>query len=68
MKIWTNNEFAGHWPVGTAAVVVAETPEDAAEYLNMFLAERGLGPCEAKQFKEMPFEDGQVAILSDGNY
>ena len=24
LKVWTHNKFTGHYPVGTAAVVVAE--------------------------------------------
>lgn len=68
MKIWTNNEFQGFWPVGTAAVVIAPTPEQAADYLNLFLAELCLEDSTPEQFKEMEFEDGQVQILCDGNY
>ena len=68
MKIWTNKEFTGHYPVGTAAVVIAETAEDAADYLNLFLAEAGLGECKVTQFIELPFVDGQVSILNDGDY
>jgi hypothetical protein len=68
MKIWTNNDFEGHWPVGTAAVVVAKTAEDAKTYLDMFLSEKSLPESSVDQFKPMPFEDGQVSILCDGNY
>ena len=68
MKLWTNNEFKGHYPVGVGAVVVAETADDAADYLSMFLNKRGLPNAKAEQFKEMPFVDGQVTILSDGDY
>lgn len=68
MKLWTNNKFTGHYPVGTAAVVVADTAQEAADFLNLFLAEAGIEQCEAEQFEEMPFADGQVRILNDGNY
>jgi len=68
MKLWTNNEFEGYDPVGTAAVVVADTAEEAAEYLNMFLAEKNLPNTTADLMKEMPFVDGQVRILCDGDY
>ena len=68
MKIWTNNEFKGHYPVGTAAIVIAETAEDAADYLSLFLNERGLPNAKAEQFKEMAYKEGQTRILADGNY
>ena len=68
MKIWTNKEFTGHYPVGTAAVVIADTADEAADYLNLFLSDEGLEPSTAEQFKEMPFVDGQVCILNDGGY
>lgn len=68
MKIWTNKSFAGHYPVGTAAVVVAETAQEAKEHLDLFLSYLGLGPCEVSQFQEMPFVAGEVRILNDGNY
>ena len=68
MKVWTNNKFEGYWPVGTAAVVIAPSRDDAADYLNLFLAEKGLPMCSPEQFEELPFLDGQVSILADGNY
>lgn len=68
MKIWTNNKFEGHYPVGTAAVVVAQSADMAAEYLNLFLAERGLPETLPDHFVEMPHQEGQVAILCDGDY
>lgn len=68
MNIYTNNEFKGHWPVGTAAVVWAETPEQAADLLNWDLRAVGLEgdalPSEMKIFT--PSEN--VRILCDGNY
>ena len=67
-RIWTNNKFEGYWPVGTAAVVIADTAEKAAGYLNFLLCERGLGKAKAEDMIEMEFEDGRVRILCDGNY
>lgn len=68
MKIWTNNKFTGYWPIGTAAVVVADSANSAATYLNCFLAEKGLDDCNEDQFEEMVIEDGNVVILNDGEY
>ena len=68
LKIWVNNEFEGFWPVGTAAVVIAETKEKASEYLNKELKEINLPGCNPDQFKEVEFVDKNVLILNDGDY
>jgi hypothetical protein len=68
MKIWTNNKFEGRFPVGSAAVVIADTPQKAAEFLSSYLDDIGLPPAEAKDMMSMPFVEGQVNILCDGDY
>lgn len=68
MKLWTNNQFKGRYPVGTGAVVVADTAEEAADYLSLFLNEIGLPNAKIEHMEEMPFVDGQVRILCDGDY
>lgn len=40
--VWRNDIFEGHYPVGTAALVIAETKERAADLLNAELIKRGL--------------------------
>lgn len=69
MKVWTNTQFEGHWPVGVAAVVVADTRGQAAEMLNQQLTKRGLSPsATADQFDPLPTHTPLVAILRDGDY
>ena len=68
MKIWTNDKFEGHYPVGTAAVVVADNKDNAAKYLSSALRARGLKDAKPEDMYEMPFMDGAVAVLCDGNY
>lgn len=68
MKVFTHNKFEGHWPVGTAAVVVAENTAQAKDYLDHFLAESGLPDCDKNDFVELPLVDGAVSILCDGAY
>ena len=64
--IFTCNSFTGHYPVGSAAVVTAETAGEAAEKLNAVLREQGLpGDATANGMKE--FDEG-VVILCDGDY
>lgn len=68
MKVWTNNEFWGQWPVGTA-VVVANTAEQAALLLNDTLIDLGLEPtAEAAQFVKLPTTRPRAVVLCDGNY
>ena len=68
MKIWTNNKFKGFWPVGTAAVVVADTAKVAADYLSMFLQDKRLENAKEEDMVEFPFLEGHVRILRDGDY
>lgn len=69
MKVWTNNKFNGHWPVGTAAVVVADTAERAAEILNDDLGKRGLDrSATAEQFERLSVTQECVRVLRDGEY
>ena len=71
MKTWTCKTFKGHWPVGSAAVVYAETQDAAAELLNDVLKEHGLsGDAKPEDMQAFP-SDGrcqEVRVLCDGNY
>ena len=69
LKAWTNNKFAGHWPVGTAAVVIAETDFEAASYLQDALKEHGLPQkVDPKEMTALILERGASRILCDGDY
>ena len=69
MNIYTNNQFTGLYPVGTAALVVAQTREIAAEILNNELESRGLdGDAHAHDMVIVDAEHVGVTILCDGNY
>lgn len=69
MKVWTNTEFTGHYPVGTAAVVVADTREQAAGLLNAALEEANLVPtATAEQFTRVVTSRPHAVVLLDGNY
>ena len=69
MKVWTNNKFEGHWPVGTPAVVVAESAGQATAMLNDELERIGL-PRSATEtdFEQLMTSKPIVRILQDGNY
>lgn len=70
MNVWTSTDFAGHWPVGTAAVVVAETEDDARALLDEELALYGLGASAAQGYtlKHLPMFRPAAVVLADGNY
>jgi hypothetical protein len=68
MRVYTCNNFTGHYPVGTAAVVAAKDRAQAASRLNAELKKAGLpGDRTAKDL--IPFTVAEtVRILCDGNY
>ncbi len=71
MKLWSCTSFHGFYPVGTAAVVVAESRERAAENLNEVLERNGLKqpvPLQPSDFLELGTDREIVYILRDGNY
>lgn len=69
MQIYTHTGFEGHWPVGTLALVIADTKERAALLLEQRLGEIGLGQSiNPDDFTtHNPSSEG-VFILQDGNY
>ena len=72
MAIWVNNTFTGFWPVGTAAVIVADARYEAAEYLSQAITKRGLPPQSPNELvvgmSKVKQNNGSVTILNDGNY
>ena len=67
-KVWTNNDFTGYYPVGTAAVVVAKTQKRAATLLNVELADKGLtADAKVEDMVEVPINKEYVDILHDGD-
>lgn len=69
MKIFTNNTLVGHWPVGSAAVVVATDNEAAARLLEEELTKAGLSQrIDSKSMDEIDPTFTGVVILLDGDY
>ena len=66
MNVYYSNDFTGIWPVGTAAIVVAESEEEARKLLDRKLGDIGL------VFDgTLVLVDDTVAeaiVLRDGNY
>ena len=69
LSVYVCNQFTGHYPVGTAAMVVAESQEHAAKLLNEQLKHQGLiGDANANMMALVVQKAPQVVILCDGNY
>lgn len=69
LRVWVNTTFKGYWPTGTAAVVVADTAEDAAEILAKTLLNLGIPSSIAPQDMVLVNTDKMLAIvLRDGSY
>jgi hypothetical protein len=69
MRVFTCNEFRGHWPVGTAAVIVAHDGETAWQLLAQEIASQGLPPLRSDdKIEEIDMTTAGVRILNDGNY
>ncbi len=71
MRVFTCDNFEGHYPVGVAAVMIANGPDAAKLMLIDHLASIGLPQSErvaAKiEIKELVLMPG-VTIIADGNY
>jgi len=69
MITWTINNFEGHYPVGVAAVVTADSVEMAIKMLEDALSERGLTQeIKPEQLVPMVTTSRKVRILCDGDY
>jgi hypothetical protein len=69
MKVFTISGFKGHWPVGTMAIVVAETVDEAAAILAAELTSRGLmDHPSAIDFSEIDTTTAGVKAIKDGDY
>lgn len=68
MKVFINTRFKGFYPVGTAAVVVANNVEEACTLLNEELAARGLDATTVDKFTQIKTNKPFAEILLDGDY
>lgn len=69
MNIYTNKTFKGHYPVGTAAVVVATSSRAAAAALERELVNHGLPQTiNPESMIELKPTKNSVRVLNDGNY
>ena len=67
MKVFTCTSFGGHYPVGTAAVIVARDRGHARRLLRKALKECGLEE-DNEIFVEVDVETAGAIVLRDGEY
>ena len=68
MHAYWCSEFTGHYPVGTAAVVVDVNAEYAAQALNVELRKQGLpGDAKASDMRKIG-RTPSVSIINNGDY
>lgn len=69
MRVYRNNNFKGHWPVGTSAIVVATSADQAVVLLEQELAIHDLQQeINVEDMVEIPTHTAYVEILQDGEY
>jgi hypothetical protein len=68
MKVFTCTTFDGHHPVGTAAVVIAESEHLARRALDRQLRSQGLMLDPEDEMVELDTFDEQAIVLHNGDY
>lgn len=70
MKVYTITGFPGHYPVGTSAVVVADSIGLAFRLLNRELEKHGLSGTSPEdcEFIELNTNEAHAKILQNGDY
>ena len=68
LKVFVCSDFVGHWPVGTAAVMVAEDEDEAWVILKDILEKSGLPQTETPEILRLSLTNKMVLVLNDGNY
>ncbi len=69
LHVYTCTSFAGHWPVGTAAVIIASNRPNAAKLLQKTLEKMGLKQqVEEEDLKYLRLDRAQAIVLRDGDY
>jgi hypothetical protein len=69
MNVYFCTSFSGHWPVGTAAVVIAPSDTMAADLLNEELLKKYLkADVRPQDMQKIDHEVSAAYVLCDGNY
>lgn len=69
LKVFTNTEFEGMYPVGTAAVIIAKDKHDAARLLSDQLSDAGMeSNVGIEHMIEVNISESKAIILCNGDY
>jgi len=70
LKVFWTDDFKGHYPVGTAAVVVATSTEDAYTRLDTELSQHGLPQAGKGHYTlhEVDLTKGAAIVINNGDY
>lgn len=70
MIVWIFKGFEGHYPVGTSAVVVAESEKEACALLDVELKTRKLPTLEGQNYVRYAIDLNveRVTVIQDGDY
>jgi hypothetical protein len=71
MRVWVTTDFEGHYPVGTAGIVVAEDEARARRLMRDEIKRQGLsGKGFGKPFslQEIPLTNARATVLLNGDY
>lgn len=70
MNVYAITSFYGHWPVGTAAIVVAENRDSAIVLLLAKLVEEGLGQQDVNTWniQAVDQDTAHAIVLLNGDY
>ncbi len=68
MKVWTCTDHDGHWPVGVASVVVADTEDQARELLKAEIKEHGLDHHKPFTLRRINTSRPKAFVLQNGDY
>ena len=67
MRVFYTNDFRGHYPVGTSAVIVARDFDEAYVLMTSQIIAMGLGKDNSDfSIKELPTDSTRVVVLQDG--
>jgi hypothetical protein len=69
LNVYTCNEFRGRYPVGAAAIIVAENEQEAVKLLEAELTKDGLTQTiNLNQLELVAITKPQATILCNGEY
>jgi hypothetical protein len=68
LDVFVSDDFHGHWPVGTSAVIVARDEAQARKLLQAELITHGLGKHDDFHVRKIQTERPQAFVLQDGDY